>query len=134
MAESEKSKKQAAPLILSAGGPSARPILPVPSAVPRPPFFSASPPLATAHVAPEKNAPQRKIFPDPPKSGSASIAMSKTQPLVSVTARPKPPPPAPVISAPVPVRVAPAIPLPLCWAIVVAAAIILLIEIWNYIS
>jgi len=62
--------------------------------------------------------------------------MSKTQPLVTVTATPLAPPAAAVKVAPEPAEPVSivSIPLGLCWTLVVISAAILLIEIWTYVS
>jgi hypothetical protein len=61
--------------------------------------------------------------------------MSKTQPLVTVTATPTPPPTAPVtIAPPAPQALIESIPMPLCWGLLLFSAAVLIIEIWNYIS
>jgi hypothetical protein len=63
--------------------------------------------------------------------------MTKTQPLVTLTAAPVGPPPPPVRIAPAE-SAAPSIinsvPLGLCWALAAISAAILLIEIRTYIS
>ena len=114
------------------------------SSVPRPPS-SASVPLAAAKPAampttetqpvspgPKKETARITVLPDPPKS-SGAVQMKKTQPLISM----------PAATAPVtPVTMAPkeaivkvdAIPMPLCWILLGASAVILLIQIWNYLS
>jgi hypothetical protein len=61
--------------------------------------------------------------------------MSKTQPLVTVTATPvTPPPPAVKVAPAEPASVISSIPTGLCWALVLISAAILIIEIWTYIS
>jgi hypothetical protein len=73
------------------------------------------------------------VLPDPPKP--APMKMSKTQPLVTLTATPVAPPTAPVTIAPAELQpVIDTIPMPVCWGLVLVSAAILIIEIWNYIS
>jgi hypothetical protein len=81
---------------------------------------------------PKEETSRINIVPEPPKT----VRMSKTQPLVTVTATPVTPPPAPVTFAPAePVpSIISSIPIGLCWALVVISAAILLIEIWTYIT
>jgi len=99
----------------------------------------APPPAAPAPAAPPttplaKETARISILPDPPKP--APMKMSKTQPLFTLTATPVTPPTAPVTIAPAvaPRPVIKSIPTSLCWGLVLVAATILIIEIWNYIS
>jgi hypothetical protein len=106
--------------------------IPTPSAVPAP---SAAPAPATPATAPlTKETARISILPDPPKP--AAVKMSKTQPLVTVTATPTAPPTAPVTIARTTAAqpVIQSIPASLCWGLVLVSAAILIIEIWNYIS
>jgi hypothetical protein len=82
---------------------------------------------------PKKETARITVLPDPPKS-SGAVQMKKTQPLISNM---------PAKAAPaLPVTVAPKatsptvepISMPLCWALLGASAVILLIQIWNYVS
>ena len=128
---------------------------PPPAAVPPPPLPAAKTPVprpmgtAAAAPAPPAAAPapaappttplaketaRISILPDPPKP--APMKMSKTQPLFTLTATPVTPPTAPVTIAPAvaPRPVIESIPTSLCLGLVLVAAAILIIEIWNYIS
>jgi hypothetical protein len=128
---------------------------PPPAAVPPPPLPAGKTPVprpmgtAAAAPAPPAAAPapaappttplaketaRISILPDPPKP--APMKMSKTQPLFTLTATPVTPPTAPVTIAPAmaPQPVIESIPTSLCWGLVLVAAAILIIEIWNYIS
>jgi hypothetical protein len=105
------------------------------AAAPAPPAPSAAPAPATPGTAPlAKETARINILPDPPKP--TPVKMSKTQPLVTVTATPVAPPTAPVTIAPpaAPQTVIESIPTSLCWGLVLVSAAILIIEIWNYIS
>jgi hypothetical protein len=83
--------------------------------------------------APKKETSRINLVPEQP---AKAVRMSKTQPLVTVTATPVMPPSAPVRVAPAaePVSVISSIPTSLCWALVLISAAILIIEIWTYIS
>jgi len=146
-----------------ANGGTARPLAPPPPRppVPQPPptfrppspppaasFATTSPtnqaaaavrapePVAEPHSAPvpgpKKETARISVLPDPPKP-AGSVQMKKTQPLISL----------PEASAPVtPVTLAPrhteavldTLPISLCWTLLGASALILLIQICNYIS
>jgi len=135
-----------------APAPPRPPVLPPPPAFrppPSPPSAFSAPvpstqaaamrapePVTEPHSAPppgpKKETARISVLPDPPKP-AGSVQMKKTQPLISM----------PEAKAPVtPVAVAPraaepvpeALPLALCWTLVGASALILLIQIWNYIS
>lgn len=99
-----------------------------PAAVPAP--LPSRPPIKPL----AKETARISILPDPPKPGP--MKMSKTQPLVTLTAASVTPPTAPVTIAPAAARQAAIerIPTSLCWGLVLVSAAILIIEIWNYIS
>jgi hypothetical protein len=82
-------------------------------------------------LEPKKETSRINLVPD---QGTKSVGMSKTQPLVTVTATPVSPPPAPVRVAAEPASIITSIPVGLCWALVAISAAILIIEIWTYIS
>jgi hypothetical protein len=97
----------------------------------RAPEPMAEPPSAPS-PGPKKETARISILPDPPKP-SGSVQMKKTQPLISM----------PEVKSPIsPVTVAPResesvlenIPMSLCWTLVGGSALILLIQIWTYIS
>jgi neural Wiskott-Aldrich syndrome protein len=114
--------------------------------MPRPMGTAATGPASASAAAPApvpskpptkqlaKETARISILPDPPKP--APMKMSKTQPLVTLTAASVTPPTAPVTIAPAaaPQRVMERIPTSLCWGLVLVSAAILIIEIWNYIS
>jgi hypothetical protein len=81
---------------------------------------------------PKKETARITVMPDPPKS-SGSVQMKKTQPLVSMPAASAPVTPVTVASKAATPKVD-AIPMPLCWTLLGASAVILLIQIWNYLS
>jgi hypothetical protein len=112
--------------------------------MPRPMGTAATGPASAAAPAPLPSRPPTNslaketarisILPDPPRP--APMKMSKTQPLVTLTAGSVTPPTAPVTVAPAaaPRPVIEHIPTSLCWGLVLVSAAILIIEIWNYIS
>src|SRR6476620_9889295 len=96
---------------------------------------AAAPAPTTPATTPlAKETARISILPDPPKP--APVKMSKTQPLVTLTATPVTPPTAPVTIATAAASqpVIESIPASLCWGLVLVSAAILIIEIWNYIS
>ena len=84
-------------------------------------------------IGPKKETARITVLPDPPVKPASAVQMKKTQPLVTM---PEP------VRAPAPVTVAPpepveevmfeSIPMSLCWGLLAAAAITLIIQIWNY--
>jgi hypothetical protein len=90
---------------------------------------AASPAPADPSAGPRKETARITAVPTPP---SSSVEMKKTQPLVSMPA-PIAPPMMPVTVSPE-VNVTDRIPLPLCWILVGLSAVILIIQILNYIS
>jgi hypothetical protein len=109
--------------------------VPPPPAAPRP----APPPQPkkeTSRIAtgpePKKETSRINLVADQP---AKTVRMSKTQPLVTVTATPVTPPPAPLkVERDAAPSVISSIPTSLCWALVLISAAILIIEIWTYIS
>lgn len=81
---------------------------------------------------PKKETARISVLPDPPKT-SGSVQMKKTQPLISVPEARTPVTPVHVAAPETRVTVH-ALPMPLCWTLVGASAVILIIEIWNYVS
>ena len=105
--------------------------------VPRPMGTAAAAPIRAA--VPEttplsKETARITILPDPPKP--TPVKMSKTQPLITLTATPgaPPTPPVTIAAAGAPQPVIESIPTSLCWGLLLVSAAILIIEIWNYIS
>jgi len=126
--------------------PTAVPPPPPPAAktpIPRPRGTAAAAPARAPAAAPgpatpattplSKETARISVLPDPPKP--AGVKMSKTQPLITLTATPLTRPPSPVTIAPAAEpQVIESIPTSLCWGLVLMSAAILIIEIWNYIS
>jgi len=80
-----------------------------------------------------KETARISVLPDPPKP--TGVKMSKTQPLITLTATALTRPPAPVTIAPAASpQVIEIISAALYWGLVLMSAGILIIEIWNYIS
>ena len=105
---------------------------------PRPGTVSSPPPDSpfrpTPVAEPKKETSRINLAPDQPVK---TVRMSKTQPLVTVTATPVNPVRAPVRVAPAehdPASIISSIPTSLCWALVLISGAILIIEIWTYIS
>ena len=99
----------------------------------------ATPPTAAglaSAAGPKKETARISVAPAVPARPGPAIQMKKTQPLVTM--------PEPVRqTAPIAVNVAPieeeegfieGIPMPLCWAALAFSAIILTIQIWNYLT
>src|SRR4051812_943171 len=118
----------------SAAGGVSRPMPKPPAAAPVAPAgnFAAAP-------SPKKETARIALLPDPPARPAHKVEMKKTQPLSMM-----PEPAAPVVPiATAPISVAPIestegfideLPMALCWALLVAAIVILTIQIWNYVS
>lgn len=128
--------------------PTFLPLQSTPASTPRPPS-SASVPFSAAKAAvqatampatetgsvspgPKKETARITVLSDPPKA-SGSVQMKKTQPLISVPEVKAPVAPVTVAPKEAIVRIGP-IPMPLCWTLLGASAVILLIQIWNYLS
>ena len=115
-----------------AAPPAAR-VLP-PSGPARSPVPPAAPVAAPADS--KKKTARINIQPDPPKP---AVEIGKTQRLITVTATPAGPLPPKVAVAPQPpsasaLTLLDSVPAPICWTLLGASALLLLIEIWNYIS
>jgi hypothetical protein len=114
-------------------------IPPPPGAVPAQssaPTHSPVPPSATS---PKKETARITVLPDPPKSAVSGIQMKKTQPLFDMPA--SLPPVAPIMTAasepdsgPPPSQAIDEVPGLFYWAILGASAVVLIIQILNYIS
>ncbi len=90
-------------------------------------------PLPTP-ASPKKETARISILPDPP--AKRAVQMKKTQPLIDLPAMEKPAPTVTVTPppAPRPLLGIDEIPMPLCWALFGTSAVILILQIWNYIS
>jgi len=109
--------------------------------MPKPPTPApAVPPANIASPAsPKKETARIALLPDPPARPAHHVEMKKTQPLSMM---PEPAPPImPITTAPIsPAPIVSSggfideIPMPLCWGLLVAAIIVLTIQIWNYVS
>jgi hypothetical protein len=102
------------------------------SNVPVPNAPAAPLPVTTPSVGPKKETARVAVLPDP-AAAAASVQMKKTQPLID----------RPVAAAPAVTRVTVAsqtagivdqLPTTLCWGLVGVSAVILIIQILNYIS
>ena len=94
----------------------------------------------TTH-APKKETARITVLPDPPNK--PAVEMKKTQPLIDLPAATGPVSKVTVAPAPVPPKPIPKsrietaideIPMPLCWALFATSAVILILQIWNYLS
>jgi hypothetical protein len=89
----------------------------------------------TPASGPKKETARITVLPDPPPKPAAPVQMKKTQPLSTM---PEPMAPmSPITVAPVAPALQPVddtIPMALCWALVGISAIVLLVQIWNYLS
>jgi len=111
---------------------------------PSPPFpvSSPSPPAPTSAPAPVSPAPDAPppglkketvripLMPDPIARPAPTVQMKKTQPLIAM------PHVAPQNAsiAVEPAQSGDAIPMPICWTLLVVSAVILIIQIWTYLS
>ena len=82
---------------------------------------------------PKKETARITVLPDPP-SAPASVQMKKTQPLINMPAPSMPVTVNPVTVAEERESVAPDVPMAFYWALVGVSAVVLLIQILNYIS
>ncbi len=115
------------------GSAAAAPARPAP---PPPPAPSASSGVASS-AGPKKETARISLAPEPLARPAAAIQMKKTQPLVTMPEPSRQ-------TAPIAVKVAPqeveeetfidSLPMSFCWAVLVASAAILTIQIWNYYS
>jgi hypothetical protein len=130
-ASATASVPQISPPVSAPPTPVAKTPMPGPPAAGATVMEAAMPDLAgPTSGAPKKETSRINLVPDSPKSAD----MRKTQPLVTLTDTPvRPPPPLNITSAARPSSIS-SIPMGLCWALVAVSALILLIEIWNYIS
>jgi hypothetical protein len=89
-------------------------------------------PGASPFPGPKKETARITVLPDPPKV-TGPVQMKKTQPLISMPEKA-----APVMPVNVALRetkaVLDTIPVSLCWTLLGVSALVLLIQIWNYIS
>jgi len=98
---------------------------------PPPPAVQAPVPVAVLPGAPSsspKNETARiALMPDPPSKPLTSVQMKKTQPLIAM-------PHAAPRNASIAVAPAEKSAMPLCWVLLGVSAIILIIQIWTYLS
>jgi hypothetical protein len=106
------------------------------AAVPNP-----APPTPVVHdigmtsPGPKKETARITVLPDPPAKPAAPVQMKKTQPLSTMPEPVKPISPITVAPAtPIAEPVADTIPMALCWALLGISAIVLLVQIWNYLT
>ena len=111
------------------------PSLPSPPSSPKPP--AASHPMASSSAAsspgPKKETARIAVLPDPRPNASPALPMKKNQPLITMPES---------TSQSAPLTVAPkdtsamvdAIPMPFCWTLLGVSTVILIIQIWNYLS
>jgi hypothetical protein len=99
--------------------------------VPAPTLVSPAPDSISS--GPKKETARIPLMPDPPARPIPTVEMKKTQPLIAmpeITAQ----------SASIPVAPAEtgmslnAIPMPVCWGVLGVSAIILILQIWIYLS
>jgi DNA polymerase III subunit gamma/tau len=131
-------------------GPSAAPKAPenatpppqFPSPPTPPPVSSPIPPTPTPAPAPVSPAPDAlapglkketariPLMPDPVARPAPTVRMKKTQPLIAM------PHVAPQNAsiAVEPAQRDDAIPMPICWTLLVVSAVVLIIQIWTYLS
>jgi hypothetical protein len=81
--------------------------------------------------APKKETARITVLPDPP--AKPAVQMKKTQPLIDLPAVERPAPTVTVTPEPRPLRID-QIPTPLCWALLAVSAVVLILQIWNYLS
>lgn len=123
--------------------PVARPLIPPapdkpvqpPRFVPPPISASAKPsnPAVLPPPSPKKETARITVLPDPPPA-PPSVQMKKTQPLVNMPAASVPAPVSPITVPDEPQATITEMPMAFCWALVGVSAVVLLIQILNYIS
>lgn len=112
-------------------------IPPPASATSRPPAAPMSPsPIDSPLPGPKKETARISILPDPPATPASapSVQMKKTQPLIDLPARSVPALVNPVTVREQPVSRVSELPMAFCWGLVAVSAVVLLIQILNYIS
>jgi len=125
--------------------PVAKPLIPpAPTKAVQPPRFvpppvsAAVPPMPNISPlpGPKKETARITVLPDPP-AAPPTVQMKKTQPLINMPAASVPMPVTPVTVANEPeigATIMDGIPIAFCWALVGVSAVVLLIQILNYIS
>ena len=103
------------------------------SVAPKPPTGAAPLPIPPTSPGPKKETARVAVLPDPPPA-SASVQMKKTQPLINMPAMAVPAPLKPATVRPELETKVDSIPLAFCWGLVGVSAVVLLIQILNYIS
>ncbi|MEP6603957.1 MAG: hypothetical protein ABJB69_08420 [Spartobacteria bacterium] len=86
------------------------------------------------HPGPKKETARITVLPDPPSKPPASVQIKKTQPLITMPDRNIATAPIKLAPTTAPVAVEEGIPMSLCWGVLGISAIILLIQIWNYVA
>jgi hypothetical protein len=110
------------PLFVPPGAPNSSPSAPATPAAQRP--------ASETTVGPKKETARVTAVPGPPPT---SVQMKKTQPLIDMPAA-SPRSEVPVTVAPADVVMGGRVPIALCWTLVAVSAVILIIQILNYIS
>jgi hypothetical protein len=106
--------------------PVSSPSLPAPA----PPPAQVSPAPTSLHYGLKKETARIPLMPDPVARPAPTVRMKKTQPLIAM------PHVAPQNTsiAVEPAQSSDAIPMPICWTLLVVSAVILIIQIWTYLS
>jgi len=119
----------------ASSAPSPEPvILSAPPRAPDPGSVSAAP--DSVSPGPKKETARVPVMPEPPAMPAPAVEMKKTQPLIAMPY---------ITPQSASIAVAPtekaeesaminAIPMPICWALLVVSAVILIIQIWTYLS
>jgi hypothetical protein len=130
----------------AAKDPIAPPVVPQPPAapvsLPKPsPVSTPVPPQVPAEVVPAPSSPSSgpkketarlPLMPEPPSKPLPTVQMKKTQPLIAI-----PPTAPPSAVAPIEegaILTVDTIPMAVCWGLLGVSALILIIQIWTYLS
>ena len=112
-----------------------QPSLPSPAISPKPP--TASNPMASSSAAslpePKKETARIAVLPDPRLTALPAVQMKKAQPLVAMPEITLQTPALTVAMKDTTAMVDPS-PMPLCWTLFGVSTVILIIQIWTYIS
>jgi hypothetical protein len=114
-----------------AGGEPRAAIKPLPVVSPDDEASSQEDAAASTQPGPKKETARISILPRPAPAAKASINMTKTQPLLIRPAAGVQP--APVVISSKPLDPFELLPRSFCWGLFGVAALIFLIQIWNYI-
>ena len=116
-----------------------------PSPPPAPPVSSPIPPTPTPAPAPVSPAPDAlhpglkketariPLMPDPVARPAPTVRMKKTQPLIAMP-HAAPQKASIAIEPAQSSTMAEAVPMPICWALLGASVVVLIIQIWTYLS